>query len=202
MEIKDRIVGFERIRAGDLVANPKNWRVHPKHQSDAVKGLLAEIGYADALTVIPYGHQYMLLDGHLRAELTPDVEVPCIILDLNEEEAEKWMLGKDSSTGLADMNRTQVLQLLDRVKTQDAGIQALLDSMRAEAEGFNFDFGYSPGVAEGSQFRRIELQLTDAQFELVKGCLDAVIESGGAEYPGNPHKLSNALHRVCVNAGS
>jgi len=66
--IKDRIRELRRVRARDLLPNPKNWRIHPRAQADALRGLLAEVGYADALLVreLPDG-QLMLIDGHLRA---------------------------------------------------------------------------------------------------------------------------------------
>src|SRR5580698_192216 len=51
IEIRDRIRELRRMRAKDLVPNPKNWRRHPKAQADALRGLLAEVGYADALLV-------------------------------------------------------------------------------------------------------------------------------------------------------
>src|SRR5437879_4882851 len=75
--IRDRIKELRRVRARDLRPNPKNWRRHPKLQADAMRGVLAEIGYADTLLVreLPDG-TLMLIDGHLRAEMTPDVEVP------------------------------------------------------------------------------------------------------------------------------
>jgi hypothetical protein len=41
--IRDRIKELRRVRAADLVPNPKNWRRHPKAQSDALSALLAEI---------------------------------------------------------------------------------------------------------------------------------------------------------------
>ena len=47
--IRDRIVGFRRVRAGDLSASPRNWRTHPEAQVEALRGVLGEIGYADAL---------------------------------------------------------------------------------------------------------------------------------------------------------
>src|ERR1700736_3129931 len=46
--VRDRIKEFKRVRAADLVPNPKNWRRHPKAQSEALRGLLSEIGYAGA----------------------------------------------------------------------------------------------------------------------------------------------------------
>jgi hypothetical protein len=44
MLIRDRIKELRRVRARDLLANPKNWRVHPKAQTAALRGLLGEVG--------------------------------------------------------------------------------------------------------------------------------------------------------------
>jgi len=46
--IRDRVRELRRVKASELVPNPKNWRRHPKEQAAALKGLLAEVGYADA----------------------------------------------------------------------------------------------------------------------------------------------------------
>jgi hypothetical protein len=47
--IRDRVKALRRVLAKELLANPKNWRRHPKAQTEALRGLLAEVGYADAL---------------------------------------------------------------------------------------------------------------------------------------------------------
>jgi hypothetical protein len=49
MQIRDRVRELRRVRAGDLTPNPKNWRTHPKAQADALRGVLAEVGIADAV---------------------------------------------------------------------------------------------------------------------------------------------------------
>jgi hypothetical protein len=54
IQIPDRIKELCRVRAKDLVHHPKNWRPHPKAQAEALRGLLAEVGYADALLVRSY----------------------------------------------------------------------------------------------------------------------------------------------------
>ncbi len=76
MEIRDRVVELRRVRARELVPNPKNWRRHPKAQAEALRGLLGEIGNADALLAreLPDG-RLQLIDGHLRAETMPDEEL-------------------------------------------------------------------------------------------------------------------------------
>src|SRR5271169_178149 len=75
IQIRDRIKELRRFRAKDLLPNPKNWRRHPKAQVEALRDLLAEVGYADALLVRELADgRLMLIDGHLRAETTPNAE--------------------------------------------------------------------------------------------------------------------------------
>ncbi len=63
-------------------------------------GVLAEMGYADALLAreLPDG-SLELIDGHLRAETTPDMEVPVLILDLDDAEAAKLLALHDPLAG-------------------------------------------------------------------------------------------------------
>ena len=46
---RDRIVELRRVPARELIANPRNWRRHPARQAAALRGVLEEVGYADAL---------------------------------------------------------------------------------------------------------------------------------------------------------
>ena len=43
MHIRDRIKELRRVRASDLRPNPRNWRLHPPVQQDALRGVLAEV---------------------------------------------------------------------------------------------------------------------------------------------------------------
>src|SRR4029077_13021026 len=90
MNIRDRIKELRRVRAGNLRPHPKNWRTHPEAQQNALRGILAEVGYVDALMVraLPDG-SLQIVDGHLRAETTPDALVPVLVVDLDDQEAEK-----------------------------------------------------------------------------------------------------------------
>jgi ParB-like chromosome segregation protein Spo0J len=95
-QIRDRIKELRRVPPSALVRNPKNWRRHPKAQADALRGLLTEVGYSDALLAreLPDG-RLVLIDGHLRAETTPNSVVPVLVLDVTEEEVEKMLLTLD-----------------------------------------------------------------------------------------------------------
>jgi hypothetical protein len=93
MPIRDRIKELRRVPAAHLRPNPRNWRTHADAQRDALRGVLAEVGYADALLARELDDGALeLVDGHLRAEMTPDAIVPVLVLDVTAEEADKLPL--------------------------------------------------------------------------------------------------------------
>jgi ParB-like chromosome segregation protein Spo0J len=135
MIVRDRIQGLRRVKAGELRPNPKNWRTHPQHQQDAVRGILAEIGYASALLARPLDDGTLeLIDGHLRAETTPDMEVPVLVLDLTGEEADKLLALCDPLAAMAETNETALAGLLDQVRTDNEALQRTLEDLAAGLE--------------------------------------------------------------------
>ncbi len=125
--IRDRIRELRRVRAANLVPNPKNWRRHPRAQANALRDLLVEIGYADALLAreLPDG-RLMLIDGHLRAESTPEMEVPVLIVDLDEAEADKLLLTLDPLAAMAESDADRIKALLESVQTKSPAVEQLL----------------------------------------------------------------------------
>lgn len=91
MKIRDRIKELRRVKASEILPNPKNWRTHPQAQQDALRGVLAEVGIADALLCRDTPAGLMLIDGHMRADTSPDTEWPVLILDVDEAEADKLL---------------------------------------------------------------------------------------------------------------
>jgi hypothetical protein len=118
---------LRRVPAKDLLTNPKNWRRHSKAQAAALRGLLNEIGYADALLAreLPDG-RLMLIDGHLRKETTPDQIVPVLILDVTEAEADKILLTLDPLAAMAESDSERIKALLATVQTNSDAVQDLL----------------------------------------------------------------------------
>lgn len=145
MHIRDRIKELRRVPARQLRPNPKNWRVHPQSQQDALRGVLAEIGYADALMAreLPDG-SLELIDGHLRAETTPDQEVPVLVLDVDEHEAAKLLALLDPLASLAATNQDALAELLAGVETESEAVQKVLDEMLAAPEDTPEDPGETP----------------------------------------------------------
>ena len=133
MKIRDRIRELRRVRARDLIPNPKNWRTHPQAQQDALRGLLAEVGYADALLARETPQGLVLIDGHLRAETTPDAEVPVLVVDVTEEEADKILLSLDPLASMAEIDRDAIEKLLSTVATDSEAVRNLFAKLAEES---------------------------------------------------------------------
>jgi DNA modification methylase len=133
VEIRDRIRELRRIRASELVPNPRKYRRHPKEQQAALKGLLSEIGYADALLAreMPDG-KLMLIDGHLRRETTKRAMVPVLVLDVTEAEADKILLTLDPLAAMAQADSERVQALLETVRTDNVAVRALLERVAGQ----------------------------------------------------------------------
>ena len=130
MQIRDRIKELRRVPASELKPNPRNWRTHPLQQQDVLRGLLAEVGYADALLARELEDgSLMLVDGHLRAETTPDAVVPVLVLDVNEDEADKILLTHDPLASMATIAQEHLDQLLATVQTESDAVRVMLDSI-------------------------------------------------------------------------
>lgn len=127
MQIRDRIKELRRVPARELRPNPRNWRVHPQRQQEALRGILAEVGYADALLAreLPDG-SLELIDGHLRAETTPDALVPVLVLDVSEDEAKKLLAILDPLAGLAEQDDNALSQLLGETEFESPALRQLL----------------------------------------------------------------------------
>src|SRR2546425_4597963 len=101
--IRNRIKSHRRIRAGDLVPHELNFRLHPEYQKAAIQALYKDVGFARSLLAyeLPDG-RLKLIDGHLRRDLDPNMEVEVEILDVNEEEARTLLLSIDPLAALAE----------------------------------------------------------------------------------------------------
>jgi len=139
VNIRNRVKELRHVPASDLRPNPKNWRTHPTAQRDALRGILAEVGMADAVLAreLPDG-SLMLIDGHLRAETAAESKVPVLVLDVNEAEADKLLATLDPLAAMADSDAAKLDELLRNVDTGSEALQQLLAST-ADAAGLYQD---------------------------------------------------------------
>ena len=132
MTIRNRIKGHRRVRAGELVPHEWNFRTHPDYQKAALEALYQEVGFARSLLAyeLPDG-RLKLIDGHLRRDLDPNMEVDVEILDVNDEEARALLLSIDPLASLAETQAQLHDRLLALTPTPSEELEAV---WRAAAE--------------------------------------------------------------------
>lgn len=130
---RDRIVELRRVRAGDLLEHPRNWRRHPERQRATLAALLAEIGYADALLAYEQDGRLVLVDGHLRRSIDPDQVVPVLVTDLTEEEADLVLATLDPIANLAQADPDRVAELHGLVGASSEAVRQLLADVARSA---------------------------------------------------------------------
>lgn len=135
LKIRDRIRELRRVRASELKSNPLNWRTHPKAQRAAMSAVLEEIGYADALVAYEpvAGGGLVLIDGHLRAETTPETEVPVLVLDVDAAEANKILATLDPLAAMAESDADKLDEILRDVQTGSEALAGMLASLAEDA---------------------------------------------------------------------
>jgi ParB-like chromosome segregation protein Spo0J len=163
MHIRDRVKELRRVPASDLRPNPRNWRTHPERQRDALRGALAEVGYADALLARELEDGSLeLVDGHLRAETTPDAVVPVLVLDVTREEADKILLTLDPLAGLAGVDDERLAELLASTEFASPHVTEMLAEVARNAAELE---------AELAETDRPEVTIPEA-WQVVVECAD------------------------------
>lgn len=134
MDWRNRIIEFKRMKVNEITGHERNPKRHPKHQADAMRGMLDEVGMVDTLKAY-YGEdgKLRLFDGHLRQSLDPDQEWPVIITDLTEDEARLMLVAFDPLAALAERDADLLAGLLHDVNVGDAALQQMLTDMAEDA---------------------------------------------------------------------
>lgn len=145
-EIRDRVVELRRIPAGELIPNPANWRRHPPEQVAALRGVLGQIGFADVAIGIERDGGVMLVDGHVRTEEVPaDFEVPTLIVDLDDGEANLLLASLDPIAAMANTDAAALSSLLVGLEAENEGVEMLLASLAGDVEARLARDGNAPG---------------------------------------------------------
>jgi DNA modification methylase len=151
---RNRITGHGEEQPDQLLANPKNWRVHPKAQQDALAGVLGDIGWVQSVVVNK--RTGFVLDGHLRVAMAishGDRAIPVTYVDLDEAEEAEVLATLDPLAALAVADKQQLDALLREVESGDAGLRKLLDEL-ARANGIGEM--KEPAADPGPQIEHLE----------------------------------------------
>ncbi len=121
--------------AGELRRNPRNHRVHTPEQRGLLRGVLNEIGFAAAVLAREADDGVLeLIDGELRADEADGHDVPVLVLDVDEAEADVLLASYDEITSMADINTDRFQSLLADLKPEDADLRRFV-ATRLEPEG-------------------------------------------------------------------
>jgi hypothetical protein len=159
--IRNRIKGHRRVRAGDLVPHEWNYRLHPDHQKDALWALYQEVGFARSLLAyeLPDG-RLKLIDGHLRRDIDPDMEVEVEVLDVSEDEARELLLSIDPLVGLGQMQE----QLYERLRETTPAVDPELKAM--------WEAAAQQGLEKLERERKPIAQVVPEQYMVLVMCAD------------------------------
>lgn len=135
MNIRDRIKELRRVPANELRPNPNNWRTHPEEQLNAIRGVLAEVGFAGAELARELEDGTLeLIDGHARAEVAGTAEVPVLVLDVDEAEANKILATFDPIGAMAESDAVKLDAVLRDVDTGSEALQEMLADLADDAD--------------------------------------------------------------------
>ena len=190
MQIRNRIKELRQVKASELLPNPKNWRTHPNGQADALKGVLAEIGYADALIAYETPDGLMLIDGHLRAETTPDMDVPVLVTDLDDDEAAMLLATLDPLASMARTNHDALSSLIGSLTMGNDAVNSMLTAISEGVTEFIEGIGETPSLDElVSQYGEFDPESLYPEIRIkvppdIKDKFDAWLSTGNGETEG------------------
>lgn len=127
MTWRNRIVGHGEEAPDQLLANPRNWRIHPKAQQEALAGMLGQVGWVqDVIVNRRTGH---VVDGHLRVALAisrGEPAVPVVYVDLEEEEERLVLAALDPLAAMAATDKDQIAALVGELRVDDEALAGML----------------------------------------------------------------------------
>jgi hypothetical protein len=131
--LRNRIKDHRKVRLGDLAPHELNPRIHSPAQREILTQLYGEVGFARSVLAyeLPDG-RLKLIDGHLRAALTPDEVVDVEVLDVTEAEARVLLLSLDPLAQLAAYEEKELAALRELAEKDSAAVQLLWQQLQNE----------------------------------------------------------------------
>lgn len=139
---------LEYIDPADLAANPLNYRTHPAAQTQALKDVIGEVGWAGALLYNERTNR--LIDGHARKELFGGAgPVPVLIGSWDEAQEAKILATLDPIAAMAEADKGKLDALLRQVQTESESVATMLQEL---AKDSGLAYGNPEPGAGGDEF--------------------------------------------------
>lgn len=140
---RSRIVGTGEEAPDQLLANPKNWRIHPQAQQDGLEEVLDRVGWVQ--NVVVNRRTGFMLDGHLRVTLAMrrnEPKVPVLYVDLTPEEEDVILASLDPLAMLARTDQDKLREIIGGVV--DPEMSDLLERIAQDAKALPYEAGDNP----------------------------------------------------------
>jgi ParB-like chromosome segregation protein Spo0J len=150
---KSRIVGQGAEDPMQLVANPRNWRVHPGDQQDALSDMLDQVGWVQQVLVNRTTGN--VVDGHLRVELAiskGEPMVPVLYVELDEAEEAAVLATLDPLAAMAATDQEKLAELLQEATIESDRLMEELTGMIPEDPDAPPHGADDPGQDVGGQY--------------------------------------------------
>ncbi len=142
---KSRIIGHEEVSPTELLANPRNWRIHPQLQQEALEGVLDEVGWVDEIIVNQ--HTGFVVNGHLRVALAlrhGQKTVPVKYVDLTEGEEMIILATLDPLAAMAVTDAEKLDEVMKLAQTENVQVAKMLKDLAFE-EGIDLPSFFPEG---------------------------------------------------------
>ena len=130
---KNRIIGSGEESLDNILFNPRNWRIHPLNQQDALKGVLEEVGWVQQ--VIINKRTGNLIDGHLRCQLAAregNKTIPVLYVDIDEAEEELVLATLDPIGAMAATDKQKLDELFAGIESENENVRKMMDEIAAK----------------------------------------------------------------------
>ncbi|HOR79340.1 MAG TPA: hypothetical protein PLG04_11235, partial [Anaerolineaceae bacterium] len=145
-KIKNRIVGSGEEQLDQIMFNPRNWRIHPLSQQDALKGVLEEVGWVQQ--VIVNKRTGNLIDGHLRCQLAAREgakTIPVVYVDVSEDEEALVLATLDPIGAMAATDKQKLDELFAGIESENENVRKMMDDIAAKER---LEYGESGNVEQ------------------------------------------------------
>lgn len=134
---KNCIVGYGSEDPTQLLANDKNWRIHPHAQELALSEVMREVGLCQNIVVNKRSGK--VVDGHLRVAMAiseGQPALPITYVDLSDEQEALILASLDPLSAMAGTDTGKLTDLLSQFMLKDGELRIKLMDL-AEMPNFS-----------------------------------------------------------------
>jgi predicted CopG family antitoxin len=165
MKPLNRVKELRFVKASELTRNEANWRVHSSSQRKTMKAVFHKYGIADAMLAYERDGVLTLIDGHLRQELLDgDAEVPVLVVDVTDDEAQGILATHDSIGMMARIDDDAYNRLINSILGPEE-LEQFSALIRTVVVGKGKAFSDVPPLSDEDVEKEINKMLDGAQLD-------------------------------------